>query len=119
MQAQEARAGGWRKFRPDGGRGRLLMPGCGEPRKGLKQESDLIDWCLLKVKNDSGKLLKQDSGSRGQREHQGASMSFGTRWSGRVAGFQVSASVTSRETQPPAAPLPPEFSPRLPGELQV
>ena len=30
------------------------MPGCGEPRKGLKQESDLIDWYLLKVKNDLG-----------------------------------------------------------------
>lgn len=27
-----------------------------------------------------------------------------------MAGFQVSASVTSHETQPPAAPLPPEFS---------
>lgn len=38
----------------DGEQGRLLMPGCGEPRKGLKQESDLIDWCLLKVKNDLG-----------------------------------------------------------------
>lgn len=44
-------------------------------------------------------------------------MGFETRWSGRVAGFQVSASVTSRETQPAAAPLPPEFSPRLPGRI--
>jgi hypothetical protein len=30
------------------------MPGCEEPRKGLKQESDLIDLCLVKVKNDLG-----------------------------------------------------------------
>lgn len=95
------------------------MPGCGEPWKGLKQESDLIVLCLMKVKNDSGSCRSKIQGAGSRGTTRGASMGFGTRWSGRVAEFQVSASVTSHETQLPAAPLPPEFSPRLPGRTST
>lgn len=41
------------------------MPSCGEPWKGLKQESDLIDLCLMKVKNDSGSCRSKIQGAGG------------------------------------------------------
>lgn len=41
------------------------MPGCGEPWKRLKQESDLIDLCLMKVKNVSGSCRSKIQGAGG------------------------------------------------------
>ena len=48
--------------------------GCGEPRKGLKQQSDRVDLCLVKVMNDLGSCRSgiQGAGGRGT--------SWGPRW---------------------------------------
>lgn len=93
--------------------GELWLPGSGEPRKGSKQGSDLVDLCCRRVCNGLGKC--------GSKVKEGRDTSWGPRGAfrtvlvleegGRAGWGDPSACVASQKTQTASRP---SFPPNLP-----